>query len=157
MNWISLSSESPGVIRDENGVPVEWTLLRIGSNPICQEGRDGSLVLTAEAMSQIIEYHAKKGELIPLDSEHYLYELANQKKLDESETLKLFPGGVAAKVDVLGKEFLENPGVVKKIDNGFRPQGCDSEIDRPKQRAEYEKDQHQKNHAAPAEKTPDGG
>ena len=96
MNWISLSSESPGVIRDENGVPVEWTLLRIGSNPICKEDRDGSLVLTAEAMRQIMEYHAKKGELIPLDSEHYLFELANQKKLDESETLKLFPGRVAA-------------------------------------------------------------
>ena len=44
----------------------------------------------------IMEYHRKKGELIPLDSEHYLYELANQKKLDESETLKMFPGGVAA-------------------------------------------------------------
>ena len=96
MNWIALSSETPRVIRDENGVPVEWTLLRIGSNPICQEGRDGSLVLTAEAMQQIVEYHTKKGELIPLDSEHYLFELANQKKLDESETLKLFPGGVAA-------------------------------------------------------------
>ena len=96
MNWISLSSETPGVIRDENGVPVEWTLLRIGSNPICQEGKDGALVLTAEAMNQILDYHAKKGELIPLDSEHYLFELANQKKLDEGETLKLFPGGVAA-------------------------------------------------------------
>ena len=96
MNWISLSAESPGVVRDENGVPVEWTLLRIGSNPICQEGKDGALVLTAEAMNQIMEYHAKKGELIPLDSEHYLFELANQKKLDEGETLKLFPGGVAA-------------------------------------------------------------
>ena len=96
MNWISLSAESPGVIRDENGVPVEWTLLRIGSNPICQEGKDGALVLTADAMQQILDYHAKKGELIPLDSEHYLYELANQKKLDEAETLKLFPGGIAA-------------------------------------------------------------
>ena len=30
MNWISLSAESPGVICDENGVPAEWTLLRIG-------------------------------------------------------------------------------------------------------------------------------
>ena len=96
MNWISLSAETPGVVRDQNGVPVEWTLLRIGSNPICQEGRDGSLVLTAEAMNQIMEYHTKKGELIPLDSEHYLFELANQKHLDEGETLKLFPGGVAA-------------------------------------------------------------
>ena len=96
MNWISLSSETLRVVRDENGVPVEWTLLRIGVNPISQEGRDGALVLTADAMKQIMEYHNKKGELIPLDSEHYLFELASQKKLDEAETLKLFPGGVAA-------------------------------------------------------------
>ena len=95
-NWIALSAETPGVLRDECGVPVEWTLLREGEHPICQEGRDGSLVLTAEAMDQIMEYHAKKGELIPVDSEHYLYQLANQKKLDEGETLQLFPGGVAA-------------------------------------------------------------
>ena len=45
-------------------------------------------------MQQIISYHRKKGEDIPLDSEHYLYELANQKKLDESEVLKMFSGGV---------------------------------------------------------------
>ena len=30
MNWISLSAGTPGVIRDENGVPAGWTLLRIG-------------------------------------------------------------------------------------------------------------------------------
>ena len=70
MKWIALSAETKDVVRDQNGVPVEWTLLRIGSNPICQEGRDGSLVLTAEAMRQIMEYHTNKGELIPLDSEH---------------------------------------------------------------------------------------
>ena len=96
MNRISLSSETPRVVRDENGVPVEWTLLRVGPNPICREGRDGVLVLTAESMRQIVEYHNKKGELIPVDSEHYLFELASRKKLTESETLKLFPGGVAA-------------------------------------------------------------
>ena len=96
MNWIALSAETPGVIRDENGVPVEWTILHVGENALCQEGRDAALVLTAESMRQIMEYHTKKGEQIPLDSEHYLYTLANQKKLDESETLKLFPGGVAA-------------------------------------------------------------
>lgn len=96
MKWIALSAETKDVIRDQNGVPVEWTLLHIGSNPICQEGRDGALVLSAEAMRQIMAYHEKKGEEIPIDSEHYLYELANQKHLDEGETLKLFPGGVAA-------------------------------------------------------------
>ena len=89
MDWIALTAEAQRVIRDENGVPVEWTLLRIGDNPLCQEGKD-------EQMSEILDYHRKKGELIPLDSEHYLYELANQKKLDEHETLKMFPGGVAA-------------------------------------------------------------
>lgn len=96
MDWIALSAETQRVIRDENGVPVEWTLLKIGDNPLCQEGKDDNLSLTAEQMREIMEYHRKKGELIPLDSEHYLYELANQKKLDESETLKMFPGGVAA-------------------------------------------------------------
>ena len=95
-NWIALSAETQRVIRDENGVPVEWTLLRIGDNPICQEGKDDNLMLSAEQMQEIIGYHRKKGELIPLDSEHYLYELANQKKVDESEALKMFPGGVAA-------------------------------------------------------------
>ena len=40
MNFIALSAETSGTLRDENGVPVEWTLLRIGENPICQEGRD---------------------------------------------------------------------------------------------------------------------
>lgn len=96
MDWIALTAEAQRVIRDENGVPVEWTLLRIGDNPLCQEGKDDNLLLTAEQMSEILDYHRKKGELIPLDSEHYLYELANQKKLDEHETLKMFPGGVAA-------------------------------------------------------------
>ena len=95
-NWIALSAETPGVLRDECGVPVEWTLLREGENPICQEGRDGSLRLSAEAMKEIMAYHEKKGEQIPVDSEHYLYELANSKKVDEAEALKLFPGGVAA-------------------------------------------------------------
>lgn len=96
MNWIALAAETKDVIRDQNGVPVEWTILKVGENPICQEGRDGAIRLTAEGMQQILAYHTKKGEEIPIDSEHYLYELANQKKLDEGETLKLFPGGVAA-------------------------------------------------------------
>ena len=96
MNWIALSSERLDVIRDDCGVPIEWTLLKIGTNPICQEGIDGTLNLTAQSMQKIINYHRKKGEEIPIDSEHYLYELANQKRLDESEVLRLFPSGVAA-------------------------------------------------------------
>lgn len=96
MNWIALSAERLDVVRDDCGVPLEWTLLKTGSNPICQDGIDGAINLTAENMQQIISYHHKKGEDIPLDSEHYLYKLANQKRLDESEVLKMFPSGVAA-------------------------------------------------------------
>ncbi len=98
MNCLALTSdvgERAGVIRDADGVPVEWTLLRVGDNPICQEGRDGSITLRAEDMRSIVEYHHKKGELIPVDSEHYLFALAQSKKLDEAEALRLFPGAVA--------------------------------------------------------------
>ena len=96
MNWIALTSEGVDVRRDEQGVPVEWTLLRIGDNPICQEGADGNICISPEQMNAIVEYFEKKGEEIPIDSEHYLYELANKNKVDESEALKMFPGGVAA-------------------------------------------------------------
>ncbi len=99
MNYLALTSdvgESPGVIRDANGVPVEWTLLKVGDNPICQEGRDGVIALSTADMRSIVEYHEKKGELIPIDSEHYLFALAQSKKLDEAEALRLFPGAVAA-------------------------------------------------------------
>ncbi|MDD3155433.1 MAG: phage protease [Victivallaceae bacterium] len=96
MDWFKLSAETPEVIRDDHGVPVEWTILKVGKNPLCQEGKDDALSLSAEDMHGIVDYFRKKGELIPIDSEHYLYELADRKHVDEAEALKLFPGGVAA-------------------------------------------------------------
>ena len=91
-----LAAETPGVVRDENGVPAEWTLLKIGENPIVKNGVPGSISLSAADAAEIIDYHRKKGELIPVDSNHYLHELANRKNLDEAEVLKLLPSGVAA-------------------------------------------------------------
>ena len=96
MNTIALSAAELGVIRDENGVPVEWSVFKAGDTPFCQEGRDGVIRLTAANLQEIISYHNKKGEMIPVDSEHYLYALANKKELDENEVLQLFPGSVAA-------------------------------------------------------------
>ena len=96
MNFITLSAEHASILRDEHGVPVEWTILHTGSNKLCQEGIDGEIALSADDMSSIMEYHQKKGELIPVDSDHYLFELARSKGLEEAETLRLFPGGVAA-------------------------------------------------------------
>ena len=96
MNRIALTSEKSAVLRDGNGVPFEWQLFKAGDTPYCQEGRDGCITLTKDDLQKIISYHEKKGEMIPIDSEHYLYALANQKNLDESEVLKLFPNSVAA-------------------------------------------------------------
>ena len=96
MNTIALCSAALGVVRDENGVPVEWSVFKAGDTPFCQEGRDGVIRLTAANLQEIISYHNKKGEMIPVDSEHYLYALANKKELDENEVLQMFPGSVAA-------------------------------------------------------------
>ena len=95
-NWIALGAEPRNVVRDENGVPREWVLLRVGDNALTREGKDATLRLSAEDMQQIVDYHSRKAELIPIDSEHYLYELANRHQVDETEALRLFPGGVAA-------------------------------------------------------------
>jgi len=95
-NWIALGAEPQNVVRDENGVPIEWVLLRAGDTRLCQEGRDITLRLSADDLRAITDYYDRKAELIPVDSEHYLYELANRHKVDETEALRLFPGGVAA-------------------------------------------------------------
>lgn len=72
MDWVKLTSETPGVLRDENGVPIEWTLLKKGKNPFCQEGQDGAIAFSGEHLAAIMDYYNKKGEEIPIDSEHWL-------------------------------------------------------------------------------------
>lgn len=85
-----------GVIRDRDGIPVEWTLLRLGPNPIMQDGVPGSIELTREGMESILRYFREKGEQIPVDSRHYLYELSVRKGLDESDVLRMLPSKTAA-------------------------------------------------------------
>lgn len=91
-----LDRHSCGVIRDRDGIPVEWTLLRLGENPIMQDGVPGSIDLTREGMESILGYFREKGELIPVDSRHYLYELSVRKGLDESDVLRMLPSETAA-------------------------------------------------------------
>lgn len=95
-NWIALSDLPSSVLRDTNGVPVEWTLFSVGDTPFCQEGRDGLIRLTSEDIDAIIDHYRKKGEEIPVDSDHYLHYLAKKHGVDESVALKLIPSGVAA-------------------------------------------------------------
>ena len=84
------------VKRDANGVPEEWTLLHAGVNRLVKNGKDYELHLSVEDLDAIAAYQAKKGETIPIDSNHYLHILAEKHGVEESEALRLVPSGVAA-------------------------------------------------------------
>ena len=84
------------VKQDANGVPEEWTLLHAGVNRLVKNGKDYELRLSAEDLDAIASYQAKKGEAIPIDSNHYLHILAEKHGVEESEALRLIPSGVAA-------------------------------------------------------------
>ena len=84
------------VKQDANGVPEEWTLLHAGVNRLVKNGKDYELRLSEEDLDAIAAYQAKKGEAIPIDSNHYLHILAEKHGVEESEALRLIPSGVAA-------------------------------------------------------------
>lgn len=84
------------VKQDANGVPEEWTLLHAGVNRLVKNGKDYELRLSEEDLDAIAAYQAKKGEAIPIDSNHYLHVLAEKHGVEESEALRLIPSGVAA-------------------------------------------------------------
>ena len=84
------------VKQDANGVPEEWTLLHAGVNRLVKNGKDYELHLSVEDLDAIVAYQAKKGEAIPIDSNHYLHILAEKHGVEESEALRLIPSGVAA-------------------------------------------------------------
>ena len=86
-----------GIVKqDANGVPEEWTLLRAGVNRLVKNGKDYELHLSVEDLDAIAAYQAKKGEAIPIDSNHYLHILAEKHGVEEDEALRLIPSGVAA-------------------------------------------------------------
>lgn len=84
------------VKHDANGVPEEWTLLHAGVNRLVKNGKDYELRLSVEDLDAIAAYQEKKGEAIPIDSNHYLHILAEKHGVEESEALRLIPSGVAA-------------------------------------------------------------
>ena len=84
------------VKQDSNGVPEEWTLLHAGVNRLVKNGKDYELRLSVEDLDAIAAYQEKKGEAIPIDSNHYLHILAEKHGVEENEALRLIPSGVAA-------------------------------------------------------------
>lgn len=86
--------------------PKPFRLFAAGENRLTRNGRECKLTLTAEELKAIADYHAKKGEKIPIDSRHALLFAAEKAGLNESEAAKSIPSGIAA----LGYAKLEARG-----------------------------------------------
>lgn len=95
---IELAAEgtAAAVEKDAEGVPTAWRLLKPGTNELTLEGKRVDLVLSADYMDMIINYHNEKGVQIPIDSNHFLKHFADEKGVDESEVLKMIPSGALA-------------------------------------------------------------
>ena len=83
------------VERSPSGVPSAWRLFALGANPLTLKGHDAVLTLGEPEMRRIVEYHRKKGCKIPIDSRHFVSQLATSLRRDESEILNLLPHGTA--------------------------------------------------------------
>ena len=84
------------VERDAEGVPTAWRLLKTGSNPITKEGASFSLDMSAEQLGRIVANQQAKGSKVPVDSRHWLFQLAESKGVSETEALAMIPEGRAA-------------------------------------------------------------
>ena len=79
------------VRRDASGVPTAFRLLKPG---VCEMTLDGKSVageIDAADIQAILDYHALKGEMIPIDCEHLLKLLADARGIDEASLLKNEP------------------------------------------------------------------
>ncbi|MCX7010381.1 MAG: hypothetical protein NTY53_24600 [Kiritimatiellaeota bacterium] len=84
-------SDAAAVRRDAAGVPVAFRILRPGKNSLTMDGKTVEGVLSADQIKQILDYHAAKGELIPVDCEHITFLLAQLLGVDESDLQKTAP------------------------------------------------------------------
>jgi len=70
---------------DENGVPVAWRLFGFGPFSITRDGVSVGGEFLREHAEQILSYYETKGTRIPIDSEHYIYQLAQKLGVDEAD------------------------------------------------------------------------
>lgn len=81
------------VIVDGKGVPTAWRLFEFGPLSITRGGRTYRGEFTEEAADAIMEYFARKGGKIPLDSRHFLFRLAEKLGVSESDVAAKLPDG----------------------------------------------------------------
>ena len=77
--------------RDADGVPVAFLIFRPGKVDLTMQGQSVEGTITQEHIKEILDYHALKSELIPVDCEHFLQRFADEEGVEESELLKKKP------------------------------------------------------------------
>ncbi|MDD5698484.1 MAG: phage protease [Victivallaceae bacterium] len=93
---LAADGNKPVIEKDAEGVPTAWRLLKLGTNELTRCGQRIDLVMSADELDAIIDYHNEKGVQIPVDSNHFLKHLADKLGYDESAALELVPSGKAA-------------------------------------------------------------
>jgi phage I-like protein len=81
------------VERAADGVPTAWRLFGWGPFTITREGATVRGDFTPEAADIIVASFEGKGGKIPLDAKHFLFHLAQDLGIEESEVTRLLPDG----------------------------------------------------------------
>jgi len=76
------------VRRDADGVPTAIRIMRPGAMSLTIDGVPITGTVDAEDIRSILQYHALKGELIPIDCEHLLQKIADAKGIEEAELVR---------------------------------------------------------------------
>lgn len=84
------------VLRDERGVPTAWRVFGFGPFRITRDALTLDGEFLPEHAAAIMDYYREKGTRIPIDSEHFLFRLAEKLGKTETEALATIPGGKAA-------------------------------------------------------------
>jgi len=83
------------VERDADGVPVAWRLFSFGPFSITRDGVTLRGEFTAEHAGRIMDHAQRKGAAVPIDSEHFLYTLAQALDKSEAEVAAMLQGAGA--------------------------------------------------------------
>lgn len=100
---------SEAIRRDAQGVPTAFRVLKPGNVALTIDGKpvDGSV--DAGDIRSIVDWFTMKGEMVPLDCEHFLKAIADHAGVEEDTALKTFP--------LLGEKAVAG-GVSLKDENG---------------------------------------
>ena len=87
---------SPAVQLDAQGIPVAWRLFSYGRFSLTRDGLTVAGEFEPEHAAAIVAYFLRKGVRIPIDSEHFLYRLAQKLGVSETDALATIPDGKVA-------------------------------------------------------------